>query len=398
MSIRIDIRDRRLRGGRLTLSARTNSKPVARRREGLLRLLLEKGETEAIERLRRGDLHFTEVEKAVREDRIEYLRRPVESLTLGSLLDRVVEIVEATRAEGTAKQYRVLRRQLLREFGRDFDPARLTEEDARRFLHRARSRRGQARPAPWSPRKQAQVVALAGRAWNHAIRYETQLAKDAGLRPRIRDNPWRGVETPEIRSTRNAFLRPQEWRALLGAVDGRAVAAALALGCLAGLRLSEVRYLRTDLDVDLEGRTLHIQAREGEYPWRPKTARGERDLRISDELHRILVRHREAFAGERYFIRTAQHDRPMHSSTLMLWTREAFEAAGIAYGREGDALTFHSLRHTFASWLVQRDVQMKKIAILLGDRPEMVDRVYGHLLPGDLDAAVDLVGQVSEEA
>jgi integrase len=396
-SLRIEIRDKRLRAGRLSISARTTRATVRRKREALVRLLLDRGDLDTVERLRRGELHFAELERAAREEDFDALRRPASSLTLGALLDRVLEIVEATKAEGTAKQYRVLRRQLLRELGADFEPATLTREQARAFVHRARLRRGGTDPLPWSPRKQAQVVALAGRAWRHAIEYEAELATHTGTRPRLTENPWRHVETPEIRATRNAFLRPEEWRAMVGVVRGRPVAAALGLGCLAGLRLAEVIHLRTDLDVDLAGRRLRIQSREGEHPWRPKTARGERDLRIGDELAGLLEEHvARGYAGERYLIRTMDRDRPVHSSTLANWTREAFEAAGIAYGRDGDALTFHSLRHTFASWLVQRDVQLKKVALLLGDAPDMVDRVYGHLLPTDLDRAVDLVSDIAE--
>jgi integrase len=396
-SLRIEVRDKRLKGGRLSLSARTTSKPVRRKREALVRMLMDQGEFGAIERLRKGDIHFSDVERAARESDVESLRRSVEAVTLRALLDRVLQIVEATKAEGTAKQYRVLRRQLLREFGDDFDPATLTREQARTFLHRPRPRRGATHPTPWSPRKQAQVVAMAGRAWRHAIEYEQDLAKQSGTKPRMEDNPWRGVDTPDVHQTRFAYLRPEEWRSLLRTVEGLAVAAPLALGCLAGLRLSEVRHLRADVDVDLARRVLHIQSRDGEHAWHPKNRkRGERALRIGSELARILEAHVEAgYAGERYFVRTPDRDRPMSSSTLALWTRGAFEAAGIAYGRDGDSLTFHSLRHTFCSWLVQRDVQIQKVAKLAGDTPEMIAKVYAHLLPQDLDAVVDLVDEIA---
>jgi len=83
---------------------------------------------------------------------------------------------------------------------------------------------------------------------------------------------------------------------------------------------------------------------------------------------------------------------------LARWTKEAFEAAGIKYGREGDALTFHSLRHTFISWLVQSDVSLKKIEKLAGTSVQMILDVYGHLIDEDLERAVLVVDRKAREA
>lgn len=391
--LRIEIRDQRLRGGRLSISARTTSGPVARKREAVLRTLMERGETDIIELVRQNEIHIADVERAVRDGDIDRLRRPTHAaLTLGALLDRVVDTVEATRAEGTAKQYRVLARQLKAALDADTDLTSIGRDQAREFLYKVRN------GGRWSARKQAQAVALAGRIWREAIEAEAEFAERTKTRPRLTRNPWREIETSEVRPTRVVFLRPAEWRVLADRVQGTPQAAALALGCLAGLRLRETIHLRVGVDVELADRRLHVQPRDGAYPWRPKTWRGTRTLRIGDELHRTLLEHIDkGFAGGRYLIRTPRQDRPVHPSTLALWTQTAFEAAGIVYGRTGDGLTYHSLRHTFASWLVQRDVQLKKVAMLLGDTAAMVERVYGHLLPTDLDRAVDLLDSIARE-
>lgn len=373
----LEIRDQRLRGGRLSLSARTSSRPVARKREAAIRALLDRGELATVERLRTGDLHIADLERAHTAGDLDAMVQP-EVPPLGQVVDRVLNTVTAVQAEGTRKQYAVVARQLQREFGKDFNPLDLTKEAAQDWLHRKRNGK------PWSPRTMAQKCALAGRIW-----------KDAG----VPTNPWREVATPEVRATRFAFLRPPEWRTLIDKVRGLPVAAPLALGTLAGLRLSEAIHLRPGIDLDMDRRRLKVQARDGDYPWRPKTARGERSLRIGDELHGILSAHVDAgFSGERYLLRTAGQDAPVSASTLARMTREAFGKVGIRYGRaEGDALTFHSLRHTFASWLVQRDVQLMKVAKLLGDTELEVARTYGHLLPEDLDRAVDLVDEIARE-
>lgn len=390
----IEIRDRRLKGGRMSISARTPSAPVARRREAAVRAALDQGMAPAIERVRAGEIHIAEFERAAAEGRLDRLCIAVGSVVLlGPVIDRVLEVVAATRAAGTLKQYRLLARHLVAEWGRDADLREIGRDEVRAFLHRRR--KGRSR----SPRSQAQIVALAGRIWREAMERDAEAAERAGIRPQLIRNPWRDVETPEVRPTRVSFLLPAQWRTLAETVRGRPEAAVLALGCLAGLRLREVTHLRVGLDVDLDTRRLLVQARAGEYPWRPKTRRGERTIRISDQLLEILDRHVAlGYAGDRYLIRTLGQDRPVGPGTVARWTEAAFTAAGIPYGRTGEALTYHSLRHTFASWLVQRDTQLKKIAMLMGDTVLTVERTYAHLLPSDLDNAVDLVSAIAGDA
>lgn len=54
-------------------------------------------------------------------------------------------------------------------------------------------------------------------------------------------------------------------------------------------------------------------------------------------------------------------------------------------------LNFHSLRHTFASWLVQRGVSIYEVSKLLGHSDIRVTQIYSHLMPENLRNAVDLL-------
>jgi integrase len=120
---------------------------------------------------------------------------------------------------------------------------------------------------------------------------------------------------------------------------------------------------------------------------------------ISAELHRILEEHIAlGYSGERYLIRPPQEDRPLLWTALARRVRRAFTDAGLRYGMGADGLTAHSLRHTFASWLVQRDVQMLKVSQLMGDTVAEVEKSYAHLLPGDLTAAVRVLDEVLDAA
>ena len=77
--------------------------------------------------------------------------------------------------------------------------------------------------------------------------------------------------------------------------------------------------------------------------------------------------------------------------------RHAFEnavrRAGIAY------CTRHDLRRTAASWMVMAGVPLKKVAAMLGDTEEMVEKVYGKWAPDYLEeAARALAGQAGPKA
>lgn len=66
--------------------------------------------------------------------------------------------------------------------------------------------------------------------------------------------------------------------------------------------------------------------------------------------------------------------------------RTAWESAVAAAGVED--FHFHDLRHTFASWLVQRGRTMKEVQDALGHRTLAMTNRYAHLAPEHLRAAV----------
>lgn len=395
----IDIRDQRLDGGRLKLSSRTTHRPTYRRREAALRRLIEDGEMEIIRRLRGRELHISEVQAAVEAGDLDRLRRgdDAESLTLGAAADRLQRTVEATRADSTARQYDIVLRMMKEKFGEDTPLAQIGSSELEDWIHGPQTTTG---GKPWSHARQALAMAIAGRLWNVTIRKEEEYADRVGAAPRIRRNPVKNVERPSDRQGRVEFLHPKEWRTLASKVEGRAVAVLLGLGCLAGLRISEAAHLRPGIDVilDADVPVIKVQPRDGEYPWRPKTKRSIRTVPIGAELLAMIRTHIElGYAGDRYLIRVPGKDRPLARQTLADWTAAAFREAGIRYGRKKDALTHHSLRHTFISWLVQEDVSLKKIEKLAGTSVRMILEVYGHLIDEDLERAVAIVDRKAQE-
>ena len=68
--------------------------------------------------------------------------------------------------------------------------------------------------------------------------------------------------------------------------------------------------------------------------------------------------------------------------------RNGFEAAVKRAGIEKH-IRFHDLRHTFASWLVMKGIDLRTVAKLVGHRDIRITMRYAHLAPEHLQAAVD---------
>lgn len=399
-----EARDRRLPGGRMSISLRTKDRKEAQRRERALDFLLERGETDVLQRLRSGDLHVSQVTDAVKNEAIDALRGAESlDLSLGAMVDRVTTAKEATRRQGTAEVYQTYTTSMLERWGRERSILNITSDEMRTWLYEEKARqsrphgggRTNAVPAPWSANTQAKALMVAGYVWRLAIALELEHAERIKAKPRITRDPWAGIEIGKARP-RVAFLEPHEWADLLAAVQGEPEAAMLALCCLGGLRIQEALHLRTGLDVDLTENVLRIQARAGEYAWQPKGENSNRTIPMPGALRAILREHIEAdYAGERYFIRLADHDRPINYSTARKWAKAAFKKAGLKYGREADGLTIHSLRHSCATWLIREGWSSSLIAKYLGNDSKQVDTVYGHLRHDDLNkmmATLDGIG------
>jgi site-specific recombinase XerD len=59
--------------------------------------------------------------------------------------------------------------------------------------------------------------------------------------------------------------------------------------------------------------------------------------------------------------------------------REAMDRAGLNSDPETRKATIHSLRHTFASWLVQNGADLSAVQDMLGHSSITVTRRYAHL-------------------
>ena len=135
-----------------------------------------------------------------------------------------------------------------------------------------------------------------------------------------------------------------------------------------GARYSEVTNIQWQ-DVDLENRTLTLYR---------KKVDNYGTLPISDELYAVL-RRRQRKSG---YVFPGKRGERTYS---MIPLRSAADAAGLndpaVVKRTGCRVSWHVLRHTFASRMVQNGMSLQKLAVLLGHSDIKMTMVYAHLVP-----------------
>ena len=146
-----------------------------------------------------------------------------------------------------------------------------------------------------------------------------------------------------------------------------------------GLRSKEVRSLEfSDLRAD-----------EGVIRVRPETAKGRKDrlVPLSNSLLHLLRDHWRRFRPPGPFLFPARHyngyfghgerpfvGRPVSAVTVNQMLRRAQVAAGL-----DKRITLHTLRHAFATHLLEQGVDMRRLQILLGHASIKSTQFYTHL-------------------
>jgi len=78
----------------------------------------------------------------------------------------------------------------------------------------------------------------------------------------------------------------------------------------------------------------------------------------------------------------------INAAHLSVYTRRVFASLGI------EDASFHSLRHTAASWLVMEGVDLYAVGRILGHKTPRMTQRYAHLSPGFMAAAVNKLDEV----
>lgn len=210
------------------------------------------------------------------------------------------------------------------------------------------------------------------------------LAKREGLV--VGDSPTRQVALPKRDNRRERFLTQEESELLLKELALSSMQthdmALMALYC--GLRFGEIAAL-TWRDLDFNQKTISI---------RDPKARKNRVAYTTPVTETMLKKraaiNRDKAAGNLIFPgRNGERMKSVSNSFSRIADRLFNE--GVTDNRQ--KVCFHTLRHTYASWLVQKGVDLYSVKELMGHANFSMTQRYSHLSPEGLRKAAQVINQ-----
>ena len=195
----------------------------------------------------------------------------------------------------------------------------------------------------------------------------------------IDSNPFEGVALAEVPERDPVFFTRSDFETLLQSITQKWLKEIVLMAILTGMRRGELLNLRWE-QVDLQRGMIQIQSTP---TFRTKQGR-KRTIPLSETaLYLLKSKHGKDTSAYVFTLNGKQ--------IFDGWLTHAFKKAVMRakIGKEG--LHFHSLRHTFASWLVQDGVSLYEVQHLLGHSSSKVTEVYAHLQPSEMHSTVNRI-------
>jgi site-specific recombinase XerD len=168
-------------------------------------------------------------------------------------------------------------------------------------------------------------------------------------------------------------LSRSEVARLLGAVPNLKHRAMLMTAYAAGLRLSEVTHLHPE-DIDRERKVIRVQQGKG---------RRDRYVMLSEQLLPVLDAYLKVAQPRLWLFPGRPPEKPLNPRAVQMAFHRARSAAGIR-----KPVSLHSLRHSFATHLLEAGTDLRIIQELLGHRSVRTTALYAHVSPAALRQVV----------
>jgi integrase len=174
---------------------------------------------------------------------------------------------------------------------------------------------------------------------------------------------------------------------LFNAIDNPLLGVACSVSLFCGLRIAEVSKLKWE-EIDLEKRELKVVCGKGSK---------DRYSNIPDQLIPILRKYKR-FVGTSspYLFPSQKSDKPKLATTIAQEYMKALARAELniqvstsKHGRPMYKYSFHTLRHTYATYLLEKGVELIYIQKALGHSDMVTTQIYAHVSNPELRKRID---------
>jgi site-specific recombinase XerD len=194
----------------------------------------------------------------------------------------------------------------------------------------------------------------------------------------ISENPFKCVSLCKIDEQVPAYLCYHDFKTLLSKISEKWFRDIILVAAMTGMRRGEILNLVWS-DVDLKNKVILIQSH---HKLRTKCGK-KRIIPMNNDIYSLLVSLTETKKSEYVFSIGGEKI----SGRLVTMRFKRY----ICKFKLNTRLHFHSLRHTFASWLVQEGASIYEVQKLLGHSNISVTQIYSHLAPNQLHNAVNKI-------
>lgn len=208
-------------------------------------------------------------------------------------------------------------------------------------------------------------------AFNRAVEWEY-----------IKENPFKYVKLPRTIKKIPLYIEEGELNKILKETENPDLEDLFALAFYSGLRLGEILNLKWE-HINFQEKMIYVRNQKG------FTLKGKKDrvVPINSKLEDILKTRYENIPGteERYVFEKCPGIK--YNADFV---SKKFKKSIIAAGLNSD-IHFHTLRHSFASNLVQRGASLYVVKELMGHSDISTTQVYSHLNTESLITAIRLL-------
>jgi integrase/recombinase XerC len=181
-------------------------------------------------------------------------------------------------------------------------------------------------------------------------------------------NPARRLPRPKVPKTVPVCLSEEMAQKLIAAADRPWTKALVVLMLTTGIRRAEVAGIRLD-DLDLERRQLLVRGKGSKERVVPLAEQAVEAIRAY-LAHRVSTESRHLFVSAR----AGHRGRPIHPRVVNAVFGRIVRKARL----EGEGITPHKLRHTFATFLIRTGADVRTVQELLGHSSLQTTATYLH--------------------